>query len=144
MFLSSLFFCFFVLLRLCNRDFVTRRLHGIVCCHHLAAQVEVTMVTCWSHDCLKFEHVLFRKLTSEVIQLKNIIYNNKKFFSHFSTNINFFLNYFLRSIQGTPTYHSQQPKAQFSVLWWRREREQNWRVLLTKGVPVPNVSCLSK
>ena len=49
------------------------------------------MVTCWSRDCLKFEHVLFRKLTSEVIQLKNIIYNNKKFFSHFSTNINFFL-----------------------------------------------------
>ena len=45
-----------------------------------AAQVVVTMVTCWSHDCLKFEHVLFQKLTSEVVQLKNIIYNNKKFF----------------------------------------------------------------
>ena len=47
------------------------------------------LVTCWSHDCLKFEHVLFLKLTSEVVQLRNVIYNNKKYFALFSTNITF-------------------------------------------------------
>jgi len=91
------------------------------------------LITCWSHDCFKFRHVFFGKLANQVLQLRNVVYNNKMYFLFFSTNTIFFLNYFLGSIEGTLAYYSLEPESLFSVLWRRRRGRAKWRVLLTKG-----------
>ena len=93
-------FCFFVL-RFCNRDRVARPFCGIGVLSLTGLNSPRTrtkkshmLITCWSHvDHMTVPnpgHVFFQNFASEVLQLRNIVYNNKKYFVFFSMNINFF------------------------------------------------------
>jgi hypothetical protein len=48
------------------------------------------VVMWWSHDHFKSKHVFFQKVTSEILQLRKVVYNNNIYFVFFTTSINFF------------------------------------------------------